>query len=191
MIIKRNKSFSADRVGSFVKCLWDRKPRNKMTTVKTGKGHAILEEETQHERKKIEHKVAFFTAKQHKATADTSPEASGIQLSIHALTTFVHSHWTSDLSIHLQKGLLMTVWPGLRFACTVFKSVAVHCEFCPRLMISCENPPEAGLVGKEKKGRPTQLKKNNLWCEDVYPFAKKSTEHNCNPMACKSWKHGG
>lgn len=59
----------------------------------TGKGHAILEEETQHEkkRKKKLHKVAFFKAKQHKAAADTSLQASGIQLSIHALTTFVHS----------------------------------------------------------------------------------------------------
>lgn len=56
----------------------------------TGKGHAILEEETQKKEKKL-HKVAFFKAKQHKAAADTSPQASGIQLSIHALTTFVHS----------------------------------------------------------------------------------------------------
>ena len=112
-------------------------------------------------KKKIEHKVAFFTAKQHKATADTSPEASGIQLSIHALTTFVHSHWTSDLSIHLQKGLLMTVWPGLGFACTVFKSVAVHCEFCPRLMFSCENPPEAGP--EKRTTNTTQKKKLVMW----------------------------
>lgn len=63
-----------------------------MTTIKLEKDtQSWKRKRSTKEKEKKLHKVAFFKAKQHKAAADTSPQASGIQLSIHALTTFVHS----------------------------------------------------------------------------------------------------
>lgn len=166
----------------------------------TGKGHAILEEETQKKEKEKKNCIKLLFSR---------PNNTGLLLTRAPRQAAFNSQFMpwphlSTLSEHLI--FLFIYKKDSWWLCGLDRALHALCSKVPLCTAdsaldwcfhvkTLQKPDWLGLRLKKRTTNTTENK--DLWCEDVYPFAKKnqtnkrSTEHNCNPMARKDWKHGG